>query len=112
IGSAPRQFLDSHGIALCRGDLFVCDTGNSRIQGFALKGMTLRALWPSPAAAGLTQPWKPFDIAFDSHCRAFISDKANGVVHRFDRHGRWHMAFGTLSQPSHLAIDQYDRVYV
>jgi phage tail-like protein len=112
IGSAPRQFLDPHGIALLKDDLFVCDTSNARVQVFALKGMILRALWPSPAAAGLSQPWKPFDVAFDARGRAFVTDLANGVVHRFNRHGHWQMAFGALSQPTDLGIDRHDRLYV
>jgi DNA-binding beta-propeller fold protein YncE len=112
IGEAPRQFQEPHGIAVFAGDLFVCDTGNSRVQVFALKSMTLRALWPTPAAAELTQPWQPFDIGFDTRGRAFITDTANGVIHRFDRQGNWQMNFGPLNQPTHLAIDQLGKIYV
>src|SRR5262245_13039381 len=32
IGEAPRRFNVPHGIAVFAGDLFVCDTGNSRVQ--------------------------------------------------------------------------------
>src|SRR6266542_7011585 len=39
LGSAPRQLHDPHGVAIYCGDLFVCDTGNHRVQVFALKGM-------------------------------------------------------------------------
>jgi phage tail-like protein len=112
IGTEPRQFKNPHGIALCRGDLFVCDTGNARIQILALRGMTLRALWPSPPAAELAQPWKPFDIAFDSRGHAFVSDVANGVIHRFDRRGNWQKKFGALNQPTHLAISADNLIYI
>lgn len=45
-GSAPRQFLEPHHIAIsARNDLYVADAGNRRIQVFALKGLALRALW-------------------------------------------------------------------
>ena len=99
IGAAPRQFSDPHGIAIFCGDLFVCDTGNGRVQVFALKGMTLRALWQTPAEADLPQSWKPYDIAFDSRGRAFVTDFANGVVHSFDRRGNWQIKFGS-AQPA------------
>lgn len=112
IGNAPRQFRDPHGIAIFCDDLFVCDTGNQRVQVFALKGMTLRALSPSPAAAELPQQWKPYDIAFDTFGRAFVTDLANGVVHRFGRRGNWQLKFGALNQPAHLAISRDGRVYV
>ncbi len=111
-GAAPRQFRDPHGIAIFCNDVFVCDTGNERVQVFALKGMTLRALWQTPPDADLPQPWKPYDIAFDARGRAFVTDFANGVVHRFDRRGNWRMKFGTLSQPAHLAISRDGRIYV
>lgn len=46
MGSEPRQFLDPHRIAISgRNDLYVVDTGNRRIQVFALKGLPLRAVW-------------------------------------------------------------------
>jgi phage tail-like protein len=112
IGSAPRQFLDPHGIEIFCGNLFVCDTGNARVQVFALKGMTLRALWQTPLAANLSQPWKPYDIAFDGRGRAFVTDNANGVVHRFGRRGDWQIKFGALNQPTHLALSHDGRVYV
>jgi phage tail-like protein len=112
LGNASRQFRDPHGIAIFCGDLFVCDTGNARVQVFALSGMTLRALWLSPARADLPQPWKPYDLAFDGLGRAFVSDFANGVVHRFDRRGNWQIKFGTLGQPAHLAVSRDGRVYV
>jgi phage tail-like protein len=111
-GAAPRRFRDPHGIAIFCNDLFVCDAGNGRVQVFALKGMTLRALWQTPADADLPQPWKPYAIAFDARGRAFVTDFANGVVHRFDRRGNWQLKFGALNQPAHLAIGRDGRIYV
>jgi phage tail-like protein len=112
IGGEPRQFLEPNGIAIFGSDLFVCDTGNHRIQVFALRGLVLRAIWDSPAAAKLAESWRPFDITFDSHGHAFVSDAANGIIHRFDRHGRWQLVIGPLTKPTHLATDHHDRIYV
>ncbi len=45
-GSEARRFLDPHRITIsARNDLYVADTGNRRIQVFALKGLSLRAIW-------------------------------------------------------------------
>jgi phage tail-like protein len=112
IGPRPRQFQNAHGMAIAGGNLFVCDTGNHRVQVFALKGVTLRALWPSPAAAKLAQPWQPYSMVFDACGRAFVSDFANGVIHRFAQGGRWQIQFGRLTQPTHLAVSCDGRVYV
>jgi phage tail-like protein len=45
-GSEARSFLDPHRIAIsARNDLYVADSGNRRVQVFALKGLSLRAIW-------------------------------------------------------------------
>ena len=64
-GSGPRQLLDPHGIAICSGNLYVCDTGNRRVSVFSLRGFVLRGHWRPPASAKLAPPWTPNDIAFD-----------------------------------------------
>lgn len=45
-GSEARRFRDPHRITISeRNDLYVADTGNRRVQVFALKGLSLRAIW-------------------------------------------------------------------
>jgi phage tail-like protein len=45
-GSGARQFLNPQRIAIsARNDLYVVDTGNRRVQVFALQGLSLRAIW-------------------------------------------------------------------
>ena len=45
-GSEARRFLDPHRITISeRNNLYVADTGNRRVQVFALKGLSLRAVW-------------------------------------------------------------------
>ena len=64
-GSGPRQLKNPHGIAICAGNLFVCDTGNHRLSVFALHGFVLRGFWQPPPAAykgpnpHLANPWEP-----------------------------------------------------
>lgn len=122
-GRAARQFLDPKRIAIStRNDLYVADTGNRRVQVFALKGLSLRAVWgplhltrdgsntyvkpvtamsaswqTTPNAADkLTYPpgtWQPWDIALSSRNVAYVSDYANGLIHVFDAWGQWITAF-------------------
>jgi phage tail-like protein len=119
-GPAPRQFSGPHGIAISRrNDLYVADTGNYRVQVFALKGLPLRCTWgpyevsingsvsvkptapswPEPVKDCLPTPqfsertWIPWDIALSRCGRVYVSDYANGVIHVFDPRGWWLLAF-------------------
>lgn len=118
-GTRPRQFIDPHGIAIsCKNDLYVADSGNRRVQIFALKGLPLRRILgpfvvdrtqsgvnivPVPAKARSvsmqddcippsgfpTNTWLPWDIVISKSLRLYISDYANGLIHIFDRQGVW-----------------------
>jgi phage tail-like protein len=110
-GGGPRQVSDPHGIAVCSGNLYVCDTGNRRVGVFSLRGFALRGYWAPPASAGLTNEWAPYDIAFDGHGTAYVSDGANGMIHRFDPTGRWKDSLSGFGTVTHLAMDCRDRLY-
>lgn len=111
-GDGPRQLSDPHGIAIWGGNLFICDTGNHRISIFALHGFVLRGHWLSPA----TNPWIPYDIAFDSRGRAFITDPANGAIYRFTPSGPWDVGrwnvVSRFNGPKFIASDCQDNLYV
>ncbi len=172
-GDQPRQVCNPRSLAVSpRGDLYIADTGNRRVQVFALKGLALRAIWgpilvtgigtsamridptaarasralapvqfaavfpplnavagpppesaeePADCAPGRVFPrctWEPWDIALDPGCWAFVSDRVNGLIHRFDPLGRWHSAIAEespgvrLSKPTSLALDRSGRLYV
>ena len=117
-GSGPRQLKTPHGIAVCAGNLFVCDTGNHRVSVFALHGFVLRGFWQPPPAAYkgphpiLANSWEPFDVAFDQLGRAYVTDGANGCIHRFSPAGQWEKCFPGFGQATWIAIDCRDRIYV
>ena len=138
-GGDARQLRNPHGIGICNGNLFVCDTGigknqrndqkhNScrdtggndirnqgyRLSVFSLHGFVLRAHWRPPTSVELTKPWEPYGVAFDGKGRVYITDRANRCIHRFSPTGRWEKdgfftGFGPLT---HIAIDYRDRIYV
>lgn len=112
VGAGPRQLLSPHGIGICAGNLFICDTGNHRLSVFALRGFVLRGHWVPPAAAGLTDDWEPFAIAFDGRGRVFVADHANGCIHVFHPSGRWQTSLAGFGALTYLAIDCRDRLYV
>jgi phage tail-like protein len=117
-GSGPRQLKSPHGIAVCAGNLFVCDTGNHRLSVFALRGFVLRSFWQPPSTAykgsnpPLANPWEPFDLAFDRLGRGYVTDVANGCIHRFTPAGQWEKCFAGFGQATWIAIDCRDRAYV
>lgn len=123
IGSAPRKVCQPHGLVLApRGDIYLADSGNRRVQVFAEKGLALRALWGpyrvqrdgDGAVTGLIRirpsralpenrclpdtsfpddTWMPWDLAMTRDGRVYITDRANGLVHVVDRRGRWLASF-------------------
>lgn len=130
-GGEPRQLRNPGGIAICGGNLFVCDAGiegpaavgpcddatelakrlqaeNHRVSVFALKGFALRGhLRPPPSKL----PWQPTGIAFDSLGRAWVAD-ALGRLHRFAPSGAWERDFQGLPGAKHIAVDCRDRIHL
>ncbi|HEY3284054.1 MAG TPA: phage tail protein [Armatimonadota bacterium] len=143
-GGGPRQLRNPHGIALCAGNLFVCDTGlsgstvtdpcdtpelkqrrdervrreNHRVSVFSLHGFLTRGHWAPPASAyqgpqpALANLWEPWDIAFDGRGHAYVTDPANGCIHRFSPRGAWLGCLPGFGRVTWIAVDCQDRIYV
>ena len=116
-GSGPRQLRTPHGIGICSGNLFVCDTGNHRVSVFSLHGFVLRGYRQPPPSAyqgpnpKLANAWQPYDLAFDGRGRTYVSDAANGCIHRFGPSGTWEDRLAGFGQVTWLAVDCLDRVF-
>ena len=107
---------EPHGIAICRGDLFIADSGNARIVRFALNGLVARSPLALPRAVRLKPGaaplrWYPFALAFDGAGCLHVADSRNRRVDRFDFGGRWLGAGETPGQPWSVALDCDDRVH-
>ena len=117
-GDGPRQLINPHGIGICSGNLFVCDTGNHRLSVFALHGFVLRGHWQPPAAAYqapnpvLHNTWEPFDLAFDRYGKVYVTDGANGAVHVFSASGQWQKCFSGIGSVTWIATDCGNNVFV
>ncbi len=111
-GHGRRQLSNPHGIVIFNGNLFVCDTDNHRLSVFTLPGFVWRTAWQSPTSAKLTNAWEPYAVAFTSEGRAFVTDGANGCIHRFSPSGRWETCLSGFGKVTFIAIDCQDRLYV
>lgn len=111
-GNGNRQLETPGGIGIQGGFLYVCDTGNHRVSVFSLRGFVTRGFLVPPASAGLTNLWEPFGIAFDSARRIYVTDGANGGVHRFSRRGVWEAFLAGFGKATYIAIDSDNRIHV
>jgi phage tail-like protein len=106
IASLPGD-LEVTGMGCLDGNLYIC--GGARLVVMSLMSFSPRAFWKPPSATYST--WLPFDVAFDARGRVYVSDVANGCIHRFSRRGTWLSAFTGLGSVSALAIDCRERLY-
>ncbi|PWT82056.1 MAG: hypothetical protein C5B44_02785 [Acidobacteria bacterium] len=117
-GAGPRQLASPHGIGICSGNLFVCDTGNHRLSVFALHGFAFRAHWQPPNAVYqgpnpvLANIWEPFDLAFDRYGKVYVTDSANGAVHIFSAAGQWQKVLTGLGPVTWITTDCRDSIFV
>jgi phage tail-like protein len=118
IGSGPRELLNPHGIGICSGNLFVCDTANHRLSVFTLHNFLLRAHWQPPASAYsgphpvLQNNWEPFDLTFDRYGKVYVTDIANGAVHVFSPSGQWQKCFPGLGAVTWITTDCSNNIFV
>lgn len=111
-GRGAREFLWPTAIAICSGNLFVCDPGNDRLAVFSLAGFALRGFWEPPKSLKLSHAWKPRSMDFDGRGFAYVADPANNRVHVFAPNGRWMRAITMAGAPMLAAVDCSDRLYV
>lgn len=116
--SRPRrvplnQLLDPHGIAIGGNELFIADSGHSRILRCALYGFVAREALRPPAAerSGRPYQWQPTSLAFNRRGELFASDPLNQRIDHFDSRGHWRQAFETPRPVWQLAFDTGDRLY-
>ena len=95
-GNADGQFSEPQGIAISGEDVFVADTGNHRIQRFALNG-SHEFSWGTFGNGDL-QFKNPAAVAIDAvngeGGTVFVADTGNNQIKRFTRNGAFLSAFG------------------
>jgi uncharacterized protein (TIGR03663 family) len=87
-GSGPGQFNEPRGLAAdSRGNLYVADTKNSRIQVFDPNGQPLRSI--GSAGSGDGQLKEPCGVAVDADGTVIVADTWNHRIVRFQADGKW-----------------------
>ncbi|GAC1631886.1 MAG: hypothetical protein NVS4B2_16260 [Chloroflexota bacterium] len=107
-GSRPRQFKSPSGATFDRrGNIYVVDTGNDRIQKFSPAGTFLRAWGTRGSRPGQFQ--NPQGVAVDRRDNVYIADTGNNRVQKFSATGAFLTAWtrvGTTSfdRPTAVAV--------
>lgn len=106
-GGDVGQFTNPRGIALGSRDLYVADTGNSRVYVIALANYQVRWVIDDAELSG------PTDIVVDPCDHLYVLDAGKQRILKFDQHGRPFtdvppFGGGRLNNPVALALGMHD----
>ena len=116
-GNGPGKL--KHPVALAigpNGDLYVVDSGNSRIQVFTTEGDYVRSFGQKKASVDLNQPW---GICVTPEGYVLVSERSGNSIAVFKNDGQFLFEFGSkgedagqFDQPCGLATDGEGQVFV
>jgi DNA-binding beta-propeller fold protein YncE len=118
-GAGAGELQHPMGIDISKkGQVFVADTGNHRIQVFDPQGRFLH-MFPVKTAPG-EKPAAPVDVlALDRNSYLYVADKDNHKIKVHKQEGAFVFEWGGFGEvrgrfryPGILAADQYNQVYV
>ncbi len=110
-GAGDGQFDGPAGIAMDRFlTVYVVDSGNHRVQRLSGGSGASIAKWGS-AGTGLGQFSQPWGIAANG-AAVWVTERGGKRVQVFSPTGVWRAWFGGFSEPSGVAADCGDNVYV
>src|SRR5207249_3749835 len=118
-GTGDGQFNRPGGVAMDgSGNVFVVDSGNSRIQKFTNTG-TFLAKWGS-LGSGDGQFNEPRGVAVDGSGNVFVADSNNNRIQKFTNTGSFLLKWGSMgccaagqfSFPVGVAVDGSGNVFV
>ncbi|OGW54186.1 MAG: hypothetical protein A2Z46_03085 [Nitrospirae bacterium RBG_19FT_COMBO_55_12] len=107
----------TNGAVDSKGNLYIVDTGNFRVQVFDKNGGYVRSLGNIGDVPGSFA--RPKGIAVDSEDHLYVVDAAFQNVQIFDAEGRLLLFFGTggwgpgyFTLPAGIAVDSDDKIYI
>jgi phage tail-like protein len=105
-GNEPRRFANPTAIAIAAQNLYVADTGNGRVQVFALSNLALRFVWNLETASDVYSTGSSAYILDGKNGRVYRhvpgTDALNLVVESESDAGRW----------SRVIVDKQGRIYL
>jgi sugar lactone lactonase YvrE len=116
----PNPFNNPDGIAVdSQGNLYVMDSGNSRIQKFDGDGNFI-LMWGSKGNNDGQFDCSPFCmVAVDGLANVYITDNGNSRVQKFDSNGQFLLKWGSFGSEDGqfdesfgIAVDRQGNVYV
>jgi sugar lactone lactonase YvrE len=93
-GNGDGQLTDPRGVAVdAKGNVYVADTGNNRVEVFGPDGKFVRAFGSFGGGDG--QFNEPRGIAADTQGNIYVADTWNARVVKFDANGKFLKPWGT-----------------
>jgi len=117
-GNGNGRFQNPFGITInSKGNIFVCDSGNHRIQIFNPEGNFISTFGSKGNRNG--QFNHPIGIIIDSKGNIIVSDQKNYRIQIFDSNGNFISTFGSHGDkigqfkfPGGICVDKNDNIYV
>jgi RHS repeat-associated protein len=118
-GTESGQFIDPGDVAVdSKGNLWVLDYGNDRVEEFTEKGEFIKAFGSEGSGNG--QLKEPGSLAVDSKGNIWVADTVNRRVEEFNEKGEYVKSVGSpgsgggefsLRSPEGLAIDAHGDIW-
>ncbi|MBE7412863.1 MAG: 6-bladed beta-propeller [Leptospiraceae bacterium] len=109
-GKTPGKFHGPAGISISpKGEVYVCDSGNSRIQKFSLEGNFLQEF----GLAGKSKLSNPVGILYKDQDHIYVVDKASKKIIIFDDEGNFvsEISHKNMKKPRSVKVHN-NRLYI
>lgn len=120
-GDGPEQFDNPRHVVVDKQlkYVYVADSKNNRIQKFDINGTYVASFGKGKPSSAPGQFDLPTTIDIDSNGNLYVTERGNERVQKIDPYGKSLLMWGSrgvgnsqFCHQEHLAIDQFDNVYV
>ena len=108
-GSSDQQFNKPSAVAITGDLLYVCDTGNSRVQKLSI---SRRSFISNFGTSGQGQLSNPRGICTDPDGKVYVADSSKQLIYVFNGDGSFAYSFPCQQNPWGMAFDHQGRLHV